>query len=36
METMPHHTGLTWRRSAVFSVVGVIGFGVQLAGLWVL
>ena len=36
METVSYHTGLTWRRSAVFSVVGVIGIGVQLAGLWVL
>jgi putative flippase GtrA len=27
---------LTWRRSAVFTAVGVIGIGVQLAALWLL
>jgi putative flippase GtrA len=30
------HTRLTWRRSAVFSAVGLIGIGVQLAALWAL
>ena len=30
------HTRLTWRRSIVFAVVGVIGIGVQLAALWAL
>jgi putative flippase GtrA len=28
--------GLSWRRSVVFTVVGVIGMGVQLAALWAL
>jgi putative flippase GtrA len=30
------HARLTWRRSIVFGVVGVIGIGVQLAALWAL
>jgi putative flippase GtrA len=31
-----NQTRLTWRRSVVFSVVGLIGIGVQLAALWAL
>ena len=31
-----HQTSLTWRRSIMFSAVGLIGIGVQLAALWML
>ena len=31
-----NQTSLTWRRSIMFSAVGLIGIGVQLAALWML
>ena len=31
-----NQTSLTWRRSIMFSAVGLVGIGVQLAALWML